>query len=107
MKHIPQRTCVACRQVKPKRELVRIVRTPEGHIQVDATGKARGRGVYLCRRRACWEKALTAARPLAMALKTSVPAAAQAVLWEYARQLPDEDDEPRRVTSSSGEPEPA
>lgn len=91
MKHVPQRTCVACRQVRPKRELIRIVRTPEGHIQVDATGKVNGRGVYLCRKRACWEKALAAARPLATALKTTVPPEAQSALWEYARQLPAED----------------
>lgn len=106
MKHIPQRTCVACRQVRPKRELVRIVRTPDGQIQVDTTGKANGRGVYLCRKRVCWEKALAAVRPLAMALKTSVPAAAQAALWEYARQLPAQDDDVRRITSRPGEPEP-
>ncbi len=57
-KHTPQRTCIACRQVQGKRQLVRIVRTPEGAVQLDETGKRSGRGAYLCRRAACWEKAL-------------------------------------------------
>ena len=55
---VPQRTCVACRQVKPKRELVRLVRTPEGNIEIDSAGKKEGRGAYLCPTRECWEKAL-------------------------------------------------
>jgi predicted RNA-binding protein YlxR (DUF448 family) len=55
---IAQRTCVACRQIKPKRELVRLVRTSGGDIEVDSTGKKEGRGAYLCPVRECWEKAL-------------------------------------------------
>ena len=47
-KHQPLRTCVACRQTKPKRELLRIVRTPDQHVLIDATGKKSGRGAYLC-----------------------------------------------------------
>jgi len=58
MKHIPQRTCVACRQARPKQELLRIVRTPQGEIKVDVTGKAAGRGAYVCRRERCAEQAL-------------------------------------------------
>jgi len=49
---------VACRQVKGKRELVRLVRTPMGDIEIDATGKKEGRGAYLCPTRECLEKAL-------------------------------------------------
>lgn len=56
-KHKPQRTCVGCRGVGDKRDLVRIVRTPEG-VYVDKTGKMQGRGAYLHPRRSCWEKAL-------------------------------------------------
>lgn len=56
-KHIPQRTCVGCRQVLSKRELMRIIRTPDG-IQYDPTGKAAGRGAYLHNKRSCWENAL-------------------------------------------------
>jgi uncharacterized protein len=57
-RHVPLRTCVSCRQNKPKRELLRVVRTPDGHIQVDATGKKSGRGAYLCARLSCWEDAI-------------------------------------------------
>ena len=58
MRHVPQRTCIGCRMVKPKRELVRIVRSDAGKVTVDPTGKSPGRGVYICRDKACWEKAL-------------------------------------------------
>jgi predicted RNA-binding protein YlxR (DUF448 family) len=59
LKHTPQRTCVACREVKNKRELVRLVRTSDGNIELDNTGKKNGRGAYVCPTRDCWEKALT------------------------------------------------
>lgn len=58
LKRTPQRTCVACRGVKDKRELVRVVRTPEGNIELDSTGRKNGRGAYVCPTRDCWEKAL-------------------------------------------------
>lgn len=57
-KHIPQRTCVACRQKRDKRRLTRIVRSPEG-VVVDPSGKLNGRGAYLCDDNACWDLALT------------------------------------------------
>lgn len=57
-KHIPQRTCVACHETKSKRELLRVVRTPDGHVLLDATGKKAGRGAYLCARLSCWELAV-------------------------------------------------
>jgi predicted RNA-binding protein YlxR (DUF448 family) len=86
-KHVPQRTCVACRTARPKRELVRIVRTPEGTVMVDETGKRSGRGAYLCRQRDCWETAL-ARRQLERALKVTLTAEAEAQLQEYAARLP-------------------
>ena len=49
---------MACRQIKTKRELVRLVRTPEGNIEIDSSGKKKGRGTYLCPVWECWEKAL-------------------------------------------------
>ena len=49
----PQRTCIGCHQVKAKRELLRIVRTPAGDVVLDKTGKAAGRGAYVCHRRQC------------------------------------------------------
>ena len=55
---IAQRTCVACRQIKAKQELIRLLRTPEGHIEIDSSGKKGGRGAYLCPDWACWETAL-------------------------------------------------
>ncbi len=69
VKHIPQRTCVGCRQVMPKRALIRIVRTPTG-MQVDPSGKTTGRGAYLHNVRSCWERGLKGA--LAHALKTEL-----------------------------------
>lgn len=56
-KHVPQRTCIICRRVLPKRELTRVVRTPESGVQIDETGKLAGRGAYLCSTPSCWEKA--------------------------------------------------
>jgi hypothetical protein len=57
-KHVPARTCVACRARRPKRELIRIVRTSDSTLVIDATGKRNGRGAYLCPQRDCWERAL-------------------------------------------------
>ena len=70
-KHVPQRTCVGCRATRPKRELVRIVRTQDGDVVIDETGKARGRGAYLCRRPQCWDAALKQGS-LTRALRTSL-----------------------------------
>lgn len=55
-KRIPLRTCVACRESKDKRELLRIVRTPEGEILTDETGRLNGRGAYCCKKKECFEK---------------------------------------------------
>lgn len=55
---IPMRMCVGCREMKPKKELVRIVRNNEGVISVDRTGKAPGRGAYLCPSAPCLERAI-------------------------------------------------
>ena len=57
-KKTPMRMCVACREMKPKRELIRIVRTPENEICADTTGRAAGRGAYICKSQACLEKAI-------------------------------------------------
>jgi len=57
-RHLPQRTCVACRQVKGKSALVRVVRTPQGVVQLDLTGKVAGRGAYLCPDEACLNQAI-------------------------------------------------
>lgn len=87
-KHVPMRTCIACRQERGKRDLVRVVRTPAGAVQVDPTGKLAGRGAYLCRARSCWEQALQGNR-LGAALKTALTAEQLAVLRDFAATLPE------------------
>ena len=56
-KHLPQRQCLGCREMKPKQELVRVVRTPSGELCLDRTGKLSGRGAYLCSKPGCFAKA--------------------------------------------------
>jgi predicted RNA-binding protein YlxR (DUF448 family) len=89
-KHIPQRTCIACRAVRGKRELVRIVRTAENRVEPDATGKKAGRGAYLCRARECWEHALDTCGSLKHALKLEMPIQPEDLvrLREFAATLP-------------------
>ncbi|MEG1524068.1 MAG: YlxR family protein [Clostridia bacterium] len=65
------RMCVACRQMRPKKELMRVVRTPEGTVLVDQTGRANGRGAYLCNDIACLNKAIKS-RALERALETKI-----------------------------------
>lgn len=86
-KHVPQRTCVGCRKVLPKRSLIRIVRNPEG-VQVDPTGKLAGRGAYLHNLRSCWEKGLKGA--LAQSLKTDLDEEERSRLAAFAETLDEE-----------------
>ena len=92
-KHTPQRTCVGCHSVLPKRELIRLVRRPEG-IVIDPTSKLAGRGAYLHNQRSCWERGLKGT--LAHALKVSLTPADQEHLREFMKTLPEDD-------SSAGE----
>ncbi len=85
-KHIPQRTCVACRKVKAKRELIRIVRISDGNVEVDTTGKKAGRGAYLCRVQECWEVGLKAGR-LEHTLRTSLTQDNREQLIGYGKDL--------------------
>ncbi len=85
VKHVPQRTCVGCREVLPKRQMIRIVRTDSG-AQVDPTGKAAGRGAYLHDQRECWTRGLRGA--LAHALKAELTAEDRARLEEFINTLP-------------------
>ncbi len=57
-KKIPMRMCVGCREMKEKRELIRVVRTPEGEVALDATGKRSGRGAYVCRQAECLRRSI-------------------------------------------------
>ncbi|NLM69956.1 MAG: YlxR family protein [Firmicutes bacterium] len=61
-KHVPMRTCVGCRESRPKKELIRIVRTPESEVEIDLTGKKSGRGAYLCPSKECLAKAVKTAQ---------------------------------------------
>jgi uncharacterized protein len=82
-KHIPQRTCVACREKEAKRQFVRIVRTPDDRVEIDPTGKKNGRGAYLCTRRSCWDKAADGS-VLDRALKTTIDQETRSLLRRYA-----------------------
>ena len=62
MKKLPQRTCIGCNMQKDKKELIRIVKNKEGRISLDKTGKAQGRGAYLCNSTECLEKAIKSRR---------------------------------------------
>ncbi len=72
MKKEPVRQCVGCREHLPKRELLRVARSPEGTVALDPTGKAQGRGVYLCRKSTCFKR-IKKSRALERALNTAVP----------------------------------
>src|SRR4029078_7810838 len=77
----PTRTCVACRPAWDKRELVRIVRTPGGELNIDESGRLAGRGAYLCRDAACWNTALgrgTLGRALEAPITADLPEAMRA-----------------------------
>ena len=71
-KKIPMRQCLGCREMKPKRELIRVVRSSEGEISLDFRGKAPGRGAYVCPNSACLKKAVKA-RALERAFSAQIP----------------------------------
>ncbi|MBQ9965556.1 MAG: YlxR family protein [Clostridia bacterium] len=70
-KKTPMRMCTGCREMQPKKELIRIVKTAEGEIKVDATGKLNGRGAYICKNVECLKKAQKT-NALSRAFETSV-----------------------------------
>lgn len=77
----PQRMCVGCREMKSKKELIRIVRTPDGNIEIDPTGKQAGRGAYICPDTECLERAVRG-KNLQKALQNEVSVAIIADLRE-------------------------
>ena len=85
-KHIPQRTCLACHQVKNKRELIRIVKTADGSVAVDEKGKTSGRGAYFCRVKKCWEEGLKTNR-VEYVLRAKLNPEDRRKLEEYKEQL--------------------
>ncbi len=72
VKKIPMRQCLGCREMKPKRELLRVVRSPEGEVSLDTRGKKPGRGAYVCPNADCLKKAVKT-RALSRALETEIP----------------------------------
>ena len=91
VKHVPQRTCVGCREVLSKRQMIRVVRTAEG-IRLDPTGKLAGRGAYRHDRRECWERGLKGA--LAHALKAELTPDDRGELEKFINTLHNQEAEP-------------
>jgi predicted RNA-binding protein YlxR (DUF448 family) len=88
-KHVPQRSCIACRDKRDKRDLIRLVCNASGIIEIDKDKKMTGRGAYLCPVYNCWEAALKGNR-LQYALKTSIGPETRQLLLEFARTLSEE-----------------
>ena len=91
-KHVPQRTCVACRNKYDKRQITRIVRTTpnddgETSVVIDITGKRNGRGAYLCDNPTCWQNAIKR-NMLNIALKTELTDAEKAMILDAGSKLP-------------------
>lgn len=86
VKKIPQRQCVGCRTMKDKKALIRVVKTPEGAIVLDATGKKSGRGAYVCPDPACLQKARKS-RALERAFSLTIPDEVYAALEEEMGQV--------------------
>ena len=89
IRHIPQRTCVACRKVRPKRQLIRLVCSSNGSVEVDTGGKKVGRGAYLCRAQECWEAGLRDGR-LEHALRATLALENREQLISYGEDLGEE-----------------
>ena len=71
-KKIPQRQCMGCRERKEKRQMIRVVRTPEGNVNLDFSGKMNGRGAYICPNPECLKKALRS-KALDRSLEVTIP----------------------------------
>ena len=85
VKHIPERSCIACGKVKTKDELIRLVAC-QGNISVDSTGKKSGRGAYLCTSSECWESAFKGNK-IERALRTSLTIQDKEQLIDYRNNL--------------------
>lgn len=86
-KKIPMRQCTGCREMKPKRELIRVVKSPEGDISLDFKGKKPGRGAYVCADSVCLKR-IRKSKALERAFATSIP---DMIYEELERQLVSED----------------
>ncbi len=86
-KKIPMRMCVGCREMKPKKELLRVVRSPDGEVSIDPGGKKSGRGAYVCHQEACLTRAIRQ-RQLDRALEVSIGPELTRQLTEALNSLP-------------------
>ena len=86
-KKIPMRMCVGCREMKPKKELIRVVRSPEGVVSMDPVGKKPGRGAYVCRSEACLKRAIKQ-KQLERQLETSLTPEGADALAKALADLP-------------------
>lgn len=86
---IPQRQCLGCREMKNKRDLIRVVRSPEGDISLDFKGKKSGRGAYVCPDPACLAR-VRKSKALERAFKTAIPPEVYAALEEQMEAGDDE-----------------
>lgn len=86
-KKIPMRQCLGCREHKPKKELIRVVRSPEGEVSLDFKGKLPGRGAYVCPQPACLAKARKS-RALERAFETALPAEVYQALEQQMEEVP-------------------
>lgn len=105
LKRYPERTCVACRTSRQKRALLRVVRTPDGRMEIDETGRAPGRGAYLCADGGCWQTALER-NALGRALEVPMPAELRARLQagrELAEGVREAAPSARIATTSEGD----
>lgn len=86
-KKIPMRQCVGCREMKPKKELIRVVRSPEGQVSLDFRGKLPGRGAYVCPNPACLAKAKKY-KALERAFSAPLPEEVYQALEEQMKEVP-------------------
>ena len=85
-KKVPMRMCVGCREMKPKKELLRVVRSPEGEVSIDLTGRKPGRGAYVCRSAECLKRAIKQ-KQLERAFECALGEETHASLLETLKQL--------------------
>lgn len=83
IKKVPMRKCLGCNESFPKKELVRVVRTPENNVIIDKTGKANGRGAYVCKSKECLKKAIKSKR-ISHSLEVEIP---EALTEELLKEL--------------------
>ncbi|MDO4649709.1 MAG: YlxR family protein [Eubacteriales bacterium] len=83
---VPMRQCIGCREMKSKKEMIRVLKTAEDEIMLDATGKKNGRGAYLCFSRECLDKAIKS-HGLERSLKASIPEQVYEILKKEFEQI--------------------